>query len=126
MPRTTPPFVTVATVPSEVVHVTVLSVALVGIIVATNVLVLFTPRFKEVLSRVILVTSIGSTVMTQVADMPFWEAVMFAVPIDTAVTLPLASTVATEVLLETQVILPGVLEGHTVAVRVFLSPTCIV
>ena len=78
--------------------------------------------FVEVLFR-----EMPATVMTQVADMPFCEAVMFAVPKATAVTLPLASTVATELLDEVQERLPvPVLAGHTVAVSVFLSPTCIV
>ena len=65
------------------------------------------------------------TVTVQVAVLSPTLAVMVAVPLPTAVTLPLASTVATEVLELDQVTLLSVaFSGSTVATSVEVPPTC--
>ena len=67
----------------------------------------------------------AATVTVQEAALPLEEvAVMVADPADIAVTLPLASTVATEVSLELHAMdLSVALSGLTVAVMVAVSPS---
>ena len=107
-------------------QVTVLFVALSGFTVATRVAVSPSLSSSEDLSRVMdsTATTFFVTVTEQVADLLPAFAVMVAFPSATAVTLPLASTVATEVLLELHVtVLSDALSGFTVAVRVAVSPS---
>ena len=71
---------------------------------------------------------VSLTVMLHVAFFPpsFVVTVIVAVPVAFAVTTPVEETVMIEVLLEDQVIVLLVaLEGITVAVSVFVSPTII-
>ena len=119
----TTPLETVATVASEVVQVTVLSVASSGPIVAVRVTVSPTFREAEVLLRVTLVTGVGMTVIVQLAVMSPAFAVMVAVPKFFAVTTPLetVATVASEVAHVT--VLSVASSGPTVAMRVTVSPT---
>ena len=98
----TTPLETVATVASEVVQVTVLSVASSGPTVAVRVTVSPTFREAQVLLRVTLVTGVGITVIEQVAVLSPAVAVMVGVPILIAVTFP-SSTVAMEASDEDQV-----------------------
>ena len=118
----TTPLLTVAAEASEVVQVTVLSVASSGLTVAVRVTV--SPAFREalVLSSVILVTGVATTVIAQVAVLFPALAVMVAVPTLIAVTTPLSivATEASEVLQVT--VLSVVSSGLTVAVRVTVSP----
>ena len=76
----TTPLETVATVASEVVQVTLLSVASLGPIVAVRVTV--SPTFKEaeVLLRVTLVTGVATTVIEQVAVLSPARAGVVEVP----------------------------------------------
>ena len=122
----TTPSSTVATVASEVVQVTVLSVASSGLTVAVRVTV--SPAFKEalVLSSVIDVTgrNFESTVTVQVAVLPpsFVVTVMMAVPADFAVISPFSSTDATSGLsLLHSTLLSVASSGDTVATRVTFS-----
>ena len=67
--------------------------------------------------------SVFITMTVQVAVLSPAFAVTIAVPWATAVTLPFASTVATDELLEDQVtVLSVALSGFTVAVSVRVSP----
>ena len=123
------PFATVATDWSELVHVTDLSVALLGKMVAVSVSLSSTSNVKEVLLSDTEVTSMISgagslTVTLHVAVLPLLVvAVIVAVPLLTAVTLPFA-TVATDWAELVHVTLLSVaLLGKTVAVSVSLSPT---
>ena len=105
-------------------HVTVLSVALLGLTVAVSVA--FPPVVREmlVLFKVMPVTSTVAleTVTVQVADLSPAFAVIVAVPAATAVTLP-PLTVAIFVLLLLHVtVLSVALEGLTVAVKDAVSP----
>ena len=119
----TTPLETVATVASEVVQVTVLSVASLGLTVALRVTV--SPTFSEalLLSSVIDETSVGTTIIEQVAVLSPAFAVIVAVPIFLAVTTPLetVATVASEVVQVT--VLSVASSGPTVAERVTVSPT---
>ena len=63
-----------------------------------------------------------ATVTVQVAWKVPTFAVIVAVPLATAVTLPVLSTVATLSLLELQVTVPSAPSGRTLAVKVSLSP----
>ena len=92
----TTPSLTVATVSSEEVHVTVLSVALSGVTVALRVVVSPTVSAAVVLSRVTFstATTLAFTVTVQVAVCSPTVTVMVAVPSPTNVTVP-AFTVAT-------------------------------
>ena len=107
-------------------QVTVLFVALSGFTVAVSVRVSPVFRIVEVMSNVTDSTAMTFflTVTEQVAVLSPALAVMVAVPSATAVTLPFASTVATEVLSELHVtVLFVALSGFTVAVRVAVSPS---
>ena len=118
----TTPSLTVATEASEVVQVTVLSVASSGLTVAVRVTV--SPAFREalVLSRVTEVTGVATTVTAQVAALSPALAVMVAEPTFLAVTTP-SLTVATEASDVLQVtVLSVASSGLTVAVRVTVSP----
>ena len=118
----TTPSLTVATEASDVLQVTVLSVASSGLTVAERVTV--SPAFREalVLSRVTLVTGVATTVTAQVAALSPALAVMVAEPTFLAVTTPLL-TVATEASEVVQVtVLSVASSGLTVAERVTLSP----
>ena len=118
----TTPLFTVATVASEVVQVTVLSVASLGLTVAVSVTV--SPAFKEaeVLFKVMLVTGVATTVIVQVAVLSPALAVMVAVPTFFAVTTPLftVATVASEVIQVTVLSVASL--GLIVAVSVTVSP----
>ena len=117
------PLETVAIVASEVVKVTVLSVASLGLTVAERVTVSPTFREAEVLLRVTLVTGVGTTVIEQVAVLSPALAVIVAVPNFLAVTTPLetVATVASDVVQVT--VLSVASSGPIVAVRVTVSPT---
>ena len=118
----TTPSLTVATEASEVVQVTVLSVASSGLTVAVRVTV--SPAFREalVLSRVTEVTWVATTVTAQVAVLSPALAVMVAEPTFFAMTMP-SLTVATEASEVLQVtVLSVASSGLTVAVRVTVSP----
>ena len=117
---------TVAMAALEELQVTVLSVASAGVTVATRVRV--SPSTKAALVRLRLIPSTGitffSTVTSQVAVFSPALAVMVAVPTDTALTLPVASTVAMAALEELQVTVLSVASaGVTVATRVRVSPS---
>lgn len=120
--ETTPEEDTVATVVLLEDQVTLLFVALEGATVATKVWVSPSVKVRLVWFRVTPVTAMTffDTMTTQVAIFAssFVFTVMAAVPGDTAVTRPEEETVATSLLLETQVTdLSVALEGVTVAVR---------
>ena len=115
----------VATAVSEVVHVTVLSVASSGLTVAMRVALSPSTISKEVLSRVTDVTAMMflATVTLQVASLSPAFAVIVAVPSFTAVTSPF-TTVAMASSEDVQVtVLSVALSGVTVAVRVALAPS---
>ena len=115
---------TVATEVLELVHVTFLFVASLGVIVAVNVCV--DPFVKDMLVMFRLTPVTGTvTVTAQVAVLlpSAVLTVMVAEPPATAVTLPLASTVATEVLELVQVTFLFVASlGVIVAIRVSVEP----
>ena len=118
---------TVATEVLEDFQLTDLSVASVGRTVGAKVRVPSIARkVYWVLSIVMDVTNL-LTVTAQDADFPLPSlavAVIVAVPLDTAVTLPLWSTVATDVLSEDQVTdLSLALLGEIVAVNVTVCPS---
>ena len=123
----TTPFSTVATAVLLLVQITVLSVALSGLTVATKVASSPISIFSAVLSKVTPLTGIttgsGSfTVTLQVAILSPACAVITASPSAMAVTTPF-STVATALLLLVQItVLSVALSGLTVAVNVSLSP----
>ena len=111
---------------SEVLQVTVLSVASSGFTVAVSVSDSPSFRFSSVLFRVTSVTAMTFllTVTLQVADLSPDLAVIVAEPSFAAVTLPLASAVAilaSEVLQVT--VLSVASSGFTVAVSVSDSPS---
>ena len=119
---------TVATVVLLDFHVTVLSVAFDGVIVAVKVCVSPTVIDSDVLSRLTPVTDTVAafTVTAHVAVLApsFVLTVIVAEPAAFAVTTPEEDTVATEVLLEDQVTdLSVAFDGVTVAVKVSVSPT---
>ena len=119
------PSVTVATVASDEVQVTVLSVALSGLTVAVRVASSPSVISNVVLFRVTEVTGTKAavTVTVHLADLSPAFAVMTAVPALTAVTIP-SSTVATDALEVVQVTAGSVaLSGLTVAVRTAWSPS---
>ena len=121
----TTPLLTVATEASDVVQVTVLSVASSGLTVGVKVTV--SPTFSDalVLFRLTEVTGVATTVIVQVADFSPAFAVMVAEPTSLAVTTPLL-TVATEASEVLQVtVLSVASSGFTVAVRVTVSSTFI-
>ena len=113
---------TVATLSSDVAHVTVLSVVVAGFTVAISVSVSVAFRVIAVLFRVMDAAGVASTVTTQVADTLPQVAVMVAFPTAIAVTLPFASTVATLSSDEVHVtVLSVVVTGSIVAVSVSVS-----
>ena len=118
----TTPFETVATVWSDVVQVTVLSVASDGFTVAVRVTV--SPALSEaaVLFSVTEVTSVATTVIWHVAVLSPAFAVMVAVPTFFAVTTPFetVATVWSDVVHVT--VLSVASSGFTVAVKVTVSP----
>ena len=119
----TTPFSTVATEASEVVQVTVLSVALLGLTVAVRVSLLPFSRISSVLFSDTDVAG-TTTVTMHSADTSPAVAVIVAVPAEIALTVPYESTyamVASELLQLT--VLSVALEGVTVAVRVWVWPT---
>ena len=123
---TLPLLSTVAMEVLDVLQVTVLSVALSGLIVAVRVSESPSVRVRVVLLRVteVTATSFFLTVTVQEADFSPALAVMVAVPSLTAVTLPLLSTVAILVSELVQVTVPSVvLLGFTVAVSVSEPPS---
>lgn len=110
------------------VQVTVLFVALEGITVAVRVAVWPSVRLSSVLSSVILVTGMVAAItdISQAATRPpsFVVADIVTDPILLAETLPLASTLAIEALVEAQEIdLSEALSGKIVAINVSVSPT---
>ena len=111
---------------SLLLQATVLSVALSGLTVAVSVALSPSARLSVVLSNLTEVTATTSeaTVTEQVAVLSPAFAVTVAVPAFTAVTLPPASTVATEASEVLQLtVLFVALDGLTVAVSVALSPS---
>ena len=119
----TTPLFTVATVASEVVQVTVLSVASLGLTVAVSVTV--SPAFKEaeVLFKVMLVTGVATTVIVQVAVLSPALAVMVAVPTFFAITTPLNTTATASSEDVQKTVLSVASSGLTLAIRVTVSPT---
>ena len=123
---------TATTVLSLELQATLLSVALSGVMAATNVSLSPVVMFTSWRSRVRSVTGtsggVGSvTVTTQESEILFAEvAVMVAVPAFIAVMLPFSSTATTVLSLELQATLLSVaLSGVMVAVNVSLSPVVI-
>ena len=119
---------TVATPVLLLSQVTFLLLALSGFTVAVRVSLLPTVRVSALLFRVTFCTgtTAGLTVTSQVSVLPpsCVVTVIVAVPTPIAVTSPFSSTVATPVLLLSQVtFLLLALSGFTVAVRVSLPPT---
>ena len=126
MAVTRPDASTVATEVFVLLHVTVLSVALSGLTVATSVSLSPSFRDKDVLFSAMDVTATTFllTVTEHVADLSPALAVMAAVPSAMAVTRPDASTVAMEVFELLHVtVLSVALSGLTVATSVSLSPS---
>ena len=124
MALTTPLLSTVAIVASDVDHVTVLSVALLGSTVAFKVIVPPSNNSTEVLSRTIPLTRTGLTVTSQVAVLSPALAVIVTLPTLTAFTTPLLSTVAIVASeLDHVRTLSVALLGATSALRARLSPT---
>ena len=120
----TTPSATVATLSSELLHSTPLSVVVSGSTVAVKVAVSVALRVTAVWSRVILVARVSSTVTSHVAVRLLPSvvvAVIMAVPTLWAVTTPF-STLATSLslLLHTTSLLV-VVSGRTVAVKVAVS-----
>ena len=118
----TTPLLTVATEASEVVQVTVLSVALSGVTIALRVAL--SPTFKERLSasRVTSSISIGVTFTTHMADLSPQAALMLAWPTLRVVTTP-SLTLATDSSEEDHtIILFVVFSGRTVAKRWTVCP----
>lgn len=104
-------------------QVTVLSVASSGITLALRVSDSPTFRSAEVWLIEMLSAGVCTTLTMQVAVASPQRAVIVASPIEMAVTLPLASTVATVGLLEDQLIVLSVASaGRTVADSVSFSP----
>ena len=119
----TTPSATVATVSSDDVHVTVLSVAVSGVTVAVNVTLSPAVTDAVALSNVTLSTGTTAavTVTLQVALFPPAVAVMVASPSATAVTLPVSSTVATDSLSDDHA--TAVPLGVTVEINVSVFPS---
>ena len=121
---TTPSASTVATEVFELLQVTSLLVAVVGLIVAVRVPVEPLDRDSVVLLRETPVTgTVTVTVQVAVLEPSAVVTVIVAVPAVTAVTLPSESTVATEVLelFHVTAVLVA-LVGAMVAVRVSVEP----
>ena len=113
---------TVATLSSDEVHVTVLSVVVAGITVAVKVSLSVALRLSVVVLSVIEDAAVAFTVTAQVAFTLPQVAVIVALPTAIAVTVPLASTVATLSSDEVHVtVLSVVVAGITLAVKVSLS-----
>ncbi len=115
---------TVAISGSLDVHVTVLSEAFSGSMVAVIVFVSPSVSERVVGSRVMPVIGVGTTVTAHVAVLPPQVAVMVASPRAMAFTFPSASTVAISGLLEVQVtVLSVASSGSTLASSRSVSPT---
>ena len=116
---------TEATEASELVHVTVLSVALSGDTVALRASVSPSVSVAVVLLMVMPVTAItfAFTVTSQVAALPPHDAMMVALPAFSAVTVPpeTEATEASELVHVT--VLSVALSGDTVALRASVSPS---
>ncbi len=120
---TLPSASTVATDASDVDHVTVLSVTFSGRTVAASFADAPIVSESSVLSRAMLSARTGLTVTLHVADLSPQAAVIVASPTDTAVTLPSASTVATDASDVVQTIVLSVTSsGNTVAVSFADAP----
>ena len=103
---------------SELVQVTVLSVASPGLTVATSRVVCISSRVTEVTSSATETTATVplNTVTSHLADFPPHDAVIVDVPNATAVTRPEEETVATDCREDAQTILVSVaLVGVTIA-----------
>ena len=126
----TRPFSTVAIASSLVLQVTSPLVTFSGSTVAVSCRVSPMSIVASVLSRVMLVATIGLTVMAQVAVSSVPSAVvavMVTLPTARAVTRPFSSTVAMVASLVLQVTSPLVTSaGRTVALSCSVSPTVIV
>ena len=123
------PFSTVATAVSELVHVTVLSVASAGITAAVNTSVSPTTNDRAGLSREMpeAATVELVTVTVQIAVLPLEVvAIITAVPTPAAVTVPLTATATAGLEDEYVMLLSVVLDGSTVATNATVSPTVIV
>ena len=123
------PFSTVATAVSELVHVTVLSVASAGITAAVNTSVSPTTNDRAGLSREMPETATVElvTVTVQIAVLPLEVvAIITAVPAPAAVTVPLTATATAGLEDEYVMLLSVVLDGSTVATNATVSPTVIV
>ena len=121
---TSPVALTVATDSSELLHVTLLSVASAGLTVAVSCN--FSPTFNEDAVRFSSIDSTGvaTTVTLHSVLTPPFEAVITASPSATAVTSPFALTVATDSSELLHVTLLSVASaGLTVAVSCTFSPT---
>ena len=105
---------TVAIDVSDDVHSIFLSVVLSGVISADNCIVPLTLITAEVRLRVMPVANVCSTIISMYADLPSAVAVIVALPVECAVTMPFWSTVATD----------SSLDDH-VAVRVVEFSGCI-
>jgi hypothetical protein len=117
---TTPAELTVATAGLLDDHVTRRSVTVVplaSLTVAVSVVVVPTTRLFVAGAMVTLPTGTGVTVTVALPDLDSLVAIMVAVPGTTAVTIPLADTVATEVLLDVHVM------GRSVTTAPFASRT---
>ena len=129
-PITTPSWLTYATAASELFHMTVLSVALAGVMVAESCMVWPTLTVIDVILRLIPVTGItlALTVTKHTSVLPpsFVFTVTSALPSDLAVTSPSEETAATSVSLEDQeTVLSVASSGITVAVKAYVSPSVI-
>ena len=118
------PFMTVTTDLSELVHVTDLSVALLGKTVAVSVSLSPISKVKDVLLSDTEVTSITSgagslTVTVQDAVLPLCaSAVIVVVPSDLAVTFPSLTAATEEFVLDHVMLLSVALLGETVTTSV--------
>jgi hypothetical protein len=120
------PFTTVTTELLELDHVSVRLLASTGITTALSCSV--SPLFKDacVLSRMIFSTGF-TTVTVQLAVLPFDDlAVMIAVPLPLAISMPFFTNTTDELELDHVMDLSVAFEGETVAVSTSLLPRGIV
>ena len=125
---TLPEASTLATLPSELDHVTVLSVASEGSTVAVRVSECPLSRYNSILSIFTedTATSALTTVISQEAVLPLTVTVILVLPGEIAVTNPDSVTVATECLEEAQVMaLKAASDGETTASSCNFSPAVI-
>ena len=119
---TLPSASTVAMLESLLDHTIFLFVALSGYIVAVSLNSILTKRVLLVAFRVIDETLVGSTVISQVADLSPAIAVMVAEPTFTAVTTPSLTVAMLASDVDHVTVLSVASDGETVAVRVTVSP----